>query len=229
MKGLGIALVQKGRPVALGSNTLTECQSVYSNIERDMLAILHGIQRYHNYLNGRPFKVKTDHKPLVTICAKALHAAPQRHQRMLLKIQCYNFEIEYRPGDKMILGDTLSRLSTPINNDDFVLDVRVDGLALEADDPQDLTIAFINYPTAKQQLPKEETLRDPVLNALKEVIYSGWPNNMKELPSDLRAYCSFRDVVAVEAGVIFNGSQILVPPSMQKDILKQLHRYAPSI
>ena len=37
-KGLGCALVQQGKPVAFGSKTLTECQSRYSNIEREMLA-----------------------------------------------------------------------------------------------------------------------------------------------------------------------------------------------
>ena len=202
MKGLGIALIQKGRPVDLGSKTLTECQSRYSNIERKMLAIVHGIQRYHTYLYGRPFKVISDHTPLVAICAKALHAAPPRLQRMLLKIQGYNFAIGYRPGDKIILADALSRLPNPINNDDVDLDVTVDGLALEAEDPQHMTIALINFPTAKQQLLKVETLRDPVLNALKEVIYTGWPDNVKELPSDLRTYWSFRVELAVEAGVI---------------------------
>ena len=89
MKGLGIALVQKGRPDAFGSKTPTECQSRYSNIEREMLAIVHGIQLYHTYLYGRPFKVISDHKPLVTICAKALHATPPRLQHMLLNITSY--------------------------------------------------------------------------------------------------------------------------------------------
>ena len=123
----------------------------------------------------------------------------------------------------MILADTLSRLPNPINKNDVDLDVRVDGLALEADDPQNLTIALINFPTAKQQLWKEETLRDPIFNGLREVIYRGWPENVKELPTDLRAYWSFRDELAVEAGVIFKGRQILVPQSMQKDILNRLH------
>ena len=84
--------------------------------------------------------------------------------------------------------------------------MRVDGLALEADDPQHLTIALINFPTAEQQLLKDETLFDPVLNALKEIVYSGWPDNVKELPSDLRPYWSFRDELAVKAGVIFKGA-----------------------
>lgn len=46
-KGLGIALVQDNRPIAFGSKTLTDCQSRYSNIEREMLAIVYGMQRYH--------------------------------------------------------------------------------------------------------------------------------------------------------------------------------------
>ena len=49
------------------------------------------------------------------------------------------------------------------------------------------------------------------------------PDNVKELPSDLRTDWSFRDELVVESGVIFKGRQILVPPGMQKDILKQLH------
>ena len=50
-----------------------------------------------------------------------------------------------------------SRLPNTINNDDVDLDVRVDGLALKAEDTQHLTIALINFPTAKQQLLKYET------------------------------------------------------------------------
>ena len=62
MKLFGISLVQKGIHVAFGSKTLAECQSRYSNIEREMLAMVYGIQRYHTYLYGRPVKVIADHK-----------------------------------------------------------------------------------------------------------------------------------------------------------------------
>lgn len=43
-RGNGVALVQDNRPVAFGSKTLTKCQSRYSNIEREMLAIVYGMQ-----------------------------------------------------------------------------------------------------------------------------------------------------------------------------------------
>ena len=77
MKGLGIALVQKGIHVVFGSETLADCQSRYSNIEREMLAMVHEFQRYHTYLYGRPFKVIADHKPLLTICEK--HYSQRHH------------------------------------------------------------------------------------------------------------------------------------------------------
>ena len=172
-KGLGAALVQNGKPVAFGSKTLTECQSRHSNIEREMLAVVYGKQRYHTYLYARPFTIITEHKPLVTICAKRIHAAPPRLQRMLLQIQGYNFEIKYRPGQTIVLADALSRLPNPENNAEIELDVRVDGIDLVVDDSQCKTIALINFPTHKQQLLRDETRKDPVLNELHNFVHTG--------------------------------------------------------
>ena len=53
-KGLGAALLQNEKPVAFGSKTLTDCQSRYSNIEREMLALVFGIQdTIHISMQGR--------------------------------------------------------------------------------------------------------------------------------------------------------------------------------
>ena len=52
---------------------------------------------------------------------------------MLLKIQGYNFDMVYRPGEQMNLADTLSRLPNPENDQDIELDERVDGLEIEAE------------------------------------------------------------------------------------------------
>lgn len=62
-----------------------------------------------------------------------------------------------------------------------------------------------------------------MLNRLKEVVHYGWPEHIKELPTDLKPYWSFRDELAIEDGVLFKGRQIVVPASMQRDILEQLH------
>uniref|UniRef100_A0A8C9V4K9 Reverse transcriptase/retrotransposon-derived protein RNase H-like domain-containing protein n=1 Tax=Scleropages formosus TaxID=113540 RepID=A0A8C9V4K9_SCLFO len=77
LKGLGAALLQNGCPVAFASKTLTPTQANCSNIEREMLALVHGIERFHAYLYGRHFYINTDHKPLEMICKKPIITAPQ--------------------------------------------------------------------------------------------------------------------------------------------------------
>ena len=214
IKGLGAALVQENRHVALASKTLTSTQASYSNIEREALALVHGVERFHTYLYGRRFTIVTDHKPLEVICKKPISAAPPRLQRMLLKIQGYDFEIKYRPGSQMTVADTLSRLPNPKENSEVKLDIRVDAIWLD----------LINFNLDKQRQLREETKRCPIMNALAEVIYEGWPDTLKELPTDLRIFWSYRDVLGIEDGVIFKGKQVVIPFPLRKDILSQLHK-----
>ena len=84
-KDLGAAILQDGQPVAFASKALNSAQSNYPNIDREMLAVVFCINRFHTYLYGRPFRVITDHKPLEMISKKPLLRAPPRLQRMLQK------------------------------------------------------------------------------------------------------------------------------------------------
>ena len=77
-KGLGAAILQDGQPVAFASKALNSAQSNYPNIDREMLAVVFGINRFHMYLYGRSFRVLTDHKPLEMISKKPLLRAPPR-------------------------------------------------------------------------------------------------------------------------------------------------------
>ena len=99
-KGLGAALVQEKKPIAFASKTLTKTQSNYSNIEREMLSLVHGVERFHTYLYGRSFTIITDHKPLEMICNKPIASAPPRLQRMLVKIQGYDYSVKYSRATK---------------------------------------------------------------------------------------------------------------------------------
>jgi hypothetical protein len=60
MKGLGAAIIQDRYPVAYASKSLDDTQREYPNIDREMLAVIFGITRFHTYLFGRPFKVVTE-------------------------------------------------------------------------------------------------------------------------------------------------------------------------
>ena len=75
-KGLGAVILQDGKPVAFGSKTLTNCEKRYANIERELLAIVWGAQKFHTYVYGRRVIVETDHKPLESIFRKSLNDAP---------------------------------------------------------------------------------------------------------------------------------------------------------
>ena len=62
------------------------------------------------------------------------------------------------------------------------------------------------------------------MNALMETVIQRWPDSIKDLPTDVRVFWSFRDELAVEDGTIFKGKQVLVPESLRADILAQLHQ-----
>ena len=212
-KGLGAALLHNEKAVAFSSKTLTDCQSRYSNIEREMLALVLSIQRYHTHLHARLFVIITDHQPLVNITAKPIHSAPPRLQRMLMQIQGYNFTVRYR---QMILADALSHSPNAENNSFIQLDLRVDGLDMQLEDHTLKTIALINFSKSKQKQLQTETSNDPILRELMDTIMVGWPEGIKKLPADLRAYWSFRHELAIEfeAGVVFKGRQILISQTL---------------
>ena len=86
MNGLGAALIQSGKPIAFSSKALTPTESRYANIERELLAVVYGSEKFHTYVFGKSVTVYSDHKPLENIILKQLSLAPPRLQRMLLRI-----------------------------------------------------------------------------------------------------------------------------------------------
>jgi len=82
-KGLGAALMQNGQPIAFASRALTDPETRYAQIEKEMLAVVFALQKFDQYLYGRPITVQSDHKPLAAISKKSLRRAPKRRQGML--------------------------------------------------------------------------------------------------------------------------------------------------
>ena len=72
-------------PIAFASKSLTGTECRYSNIEREALGILHGLEKFHHYCFAREVHIITDHKPLVTIFKKDIVMLSQCIQHILLK------------------------------------------------------------------------------------------------------------------------------------------------
>ena len=106
-RGVGATLLQHGRPVAYASKSLTKTESNYCNIEREMLGIVFGLERFHHYAYGHHVTIETDHKPLESITRKHLMNAPPRLMRMLLRIQKYDITVKYVPGKDIPIADGL--------------------------------------------------------------------------------------------------------------------------
>ena len=209
MKGMGAVIVQNQAPVAFA---ITQTQSNYSNLERECLAVVHGIRRFNHYLFGKPFVVVTDHKPLEMIFRKPIHRAPLKLQRMMIKIIGYDFQVKYCEGKSMVLADTLSRAPNMAKTSEVELDVSVDSTIITQDD-------FMNFTADKVVLIRNETNCDPVLHELTQIIYTGWPDEIKDLPHELREYWNYHDELALEKGIIFKGKQVIIPKPIQEDIM----------
>ena len=85
--GLGAALLQDGCPVEYASHALTPTECQYAQIDKELLAIVFAMDRFHYYTYGRLVIVESDHKPLEIVVRKALHEAPKRLQRMFLRFK----------------------------------------------------------------------------------------------------------------------------------------------
>ena len=60
---------------------ITETECNYVQMEKELQAIVFGVEKFESYLYGRKFKVETDHRPLESIIKNSLLSAPKRLQR----------------------------------------------------------------------------------------------------------------------------------------------------
>ena len=157
------------------------------------------------------------------IHSKPLKSASPRLQHLPIKIQGYDCQLVYRPDNQMIVADVLSRLPNPENNAEIPLDVTVDDIVLDVDDENACSIDLVNFSINKRVQLRDMYTADHTRCALQRVVYSGWPDTIKDLPKDLRPYWSYRDEIGISDGVIFKGKHVIIPNAMRSDMLHQLH------
>ena len=93
--GLGALIEQKfgeaWKPIGYASRSLNESEKQYAQIEREILSIVFGCERFHEYLYGYQFVIHYDQKPLSSILSKPIHKCPPRIQRFYLRLLKYLF------------------------------------------------------------------------------------------------------------------------------------------
>ena len=62
--GIGVVLIKEGRSITFKSCKLNERERLMSTYNKEMLAIMHALHKWRQYLLGSKFKVKIDHSSL---------------------------------------------------------------------------------------------------------------------------------------------------------------------
>ncbi|XP_039664152.1 uncharacterized protein K02A2.6-like [Perca fluviatilis] len=202
------------KPIGFASRPLTSAEKGYSQLDKEGLAIVFAVKRFHQYLYGRVFKIYTDHKPLMSLfsekrCIPPLASA--RIQRWALLLSTYQYSIVYRAGKDNANADALSRLplpETPVSAYVFSLE------------------KLSQTPVKAGQI-KQWTDRDPVLSKVKTYLLQGWPKvvDSEELKPNVKRITE----LSLQDGCIFWGSRVVIPPPGRTWIVEEIHETHPGV
>eukprot|EP00731_Ephydatia_muelleri_P021182 Em0013g909a len=214
--GIGACLMHviggQEQPVMYASRSLSKTEAKYAQIEREALAIIFAIKKFHQYLYGKEFILVTDHKPLCKLFGHmdgipSLAAA--RIQRWALLLSAYQYRIEYVPGSENYCADCMSRLPLPIGG----------GEDKDTKEASILAVECCTLPVTAHDIAKA-TRRDKMLAAvLQSVLHGRW--NMSS--HDLDPFYRRRDELSCHDGCVLWGQRVIIPAKLQSALLDELH------
>ena len=187
-------------PTAFASRSLTGAEQNYSQIEKETLSIVFSCEKFHEYVYGLRFVVQNDHKPLISIYQTGLSKSPPRIQRFLLRLQHYNFQLNYVPGNKLFVADILSTLPLP----DSTSEIKSDEM---------------NY--FVHSVIITETQKDDILQSVLLQIQNEWtdPDTTK-----VKLYLTVKNSLTLNKGLILKDLRVVVPLTLRSQILNILHQ-----
>ncbi|KAL5509095.1 hypothetical protein EMCRGX_G004382 [Ephydatia muelleri] len=217
--GVGAVLAHKfadgsEHPVAFASRMLAPAEKNYSQLDKKGLAIIFGVEKFHNFLFGRQFTIFTDHKPLKHLFGEDKPVPPMasaRLQRWALKLSACQYKIAHKPGKDNANADVLSRLPLP----EYPMEVTLPGVTVM------LLEAYQSSPVNAKQIA-EWMAKDPVLSKVKKWLSQGWTDT-DEHGEELRPYRQRKEELSLQDGCILWGSRVVVPEQGRKLVIEELH------
>ena len=159
------------QPISYTSRTLSKAERNYSQIEKEALAIIYAVKKFHQYLYGHQFILLTDHKPLLGLLAenKAIPSmAAARIQRWAITLSAYNYILKYRPGSLNSNADFFSRYpSENLNEEQSTI---TNNIFLTELSHSPITSTEISY----------YSKHDPIISLVMEYTLTTWPNKIAD-------------------------------------------------
>ena len=212
---------EERKVIHFASRALTPTESRYSQTEREALGIVWGCEHFHLYLYGAPFKVITDHKPLVSMFGNHRAQLPPRIERWAMRLQPYKMTVEYQSGESNP-ADYLSR--HPIHKHSSSRESKV---------AEEYVQYLVDNSTPKAMKLEDvaaATLEDQTLKVVIKALETGkWYEArieenvpLNSLYSTLQK-CRHELSLAHNNSVILKGSRIVVPAKLQQQAINIAH------
>eukprot|EP00731_Ephydatia_muelleri_P032647 Em0024g191a len=211
--GVGACLVHviggQEKPIAYASRTLSQAEMKYAQIEREALAIVFAVKKFHQYVYGREFVLVTDHKPLCTIFGhdKGIPTlAAARMQRWAIILGAYQYKIEYIPGSENVCADCMSRLPAQATvakgNDILAMDVS-------------------SLPVTATDISKGTRTDKDLSTVLQFVRHGKWPSSLAE---SYKPYFRRQNELSCQDDCLLWGQRVIIPKSLRHKLLEELHQ-----
>ncbi len=219
---LGAVLSQKQdgveKPVAFASRALTPTEQKYSASEKESLACVWASEKWHFYLFGRAFTIRTDHKALTTLLETSGKGhRPLRLYRWSERLNQYKFKTVYMPGRENVVADLLSRAitapaevtsATNKKEEAFINEV------LEAQTKNVITPAELLLATTA----------DANLQRVIAYVHNGWPAKLRENEKPLKLFFNVKESLSLwNNGCLAKDFRSVIPAVLQEKILKMAH------
>lgn len=209
--GIGAILSQilegKERIVMCMSSSLNKSEQNYAHIQKEALAVVVAVKKFHKYIYGRKFTLICDSKPLKYIfdTNKQLPTvASLRLQRWSIILSAYQYSIEYRKGSLIPHVDCLSRLPVTESREEVVFSFN---------NTYNLPLTYLDIASNSE--------RDSTISRVMQYLRHGWPNKLDDY--NLKPYYSKREEFTIEANCLLRGNRVVIPYNLREQILELLH------
>ncbi|XP_062518491.1 uncharacterized protein K02A2.6-like [Corticium candelabrum] len=167
------------------------------------------------YLEGQPFVLVTDHKPLKYIMALSKPVpvtAAARIQRWCLSLGAFHYQIEFKTTHQHANCDGLSPLP---------LETEKSGTAEEEDEITLLHVSIVDKLPIRAKDIRQATRTDLELSQVMELLQQDWSTSPQQLEE--KPFYSRRDELKVQQGILVRGARVIVPASLRHYVLETLH------
>jgi len=199
------------------TRSMTDCEKLYSQMEKEALALTWACERFSEYILGMHFTLVTDHENLVSsIMKKTLDEVTPRITRFKIRLMRYKFVLINIPGKEMYTADTLSRAPLP--------DTECTKSRLEEEAESFIRFVIEQYPLTERKLDqiKQHQHEDEICAKIMLYTQEGWPDK-SSVPSVLIPYMQFLGSYSIHDGLLLKDHRIVIPSGMRLEILDRIH------